>query len=65
MLSISIPMPPSILCERCPSVMRAVVIETEPARYSVTYRCPECGATEVKTHPIPEAQEAPQFLTGS
>ena len=36
MLSISIPMPPSILCERCPGVMRAVVIETEPTGYSVT-----------------------------
>ena len=51
---ISIPMPPGILCERCPSVMRAVVIETEPTIYSVTYRCPQCGAMGIRTHLIPD-----------
>jgi uncharacterized Zn finger protein len=55
MLSISIPMPPGILCERCSSVMRAVVIETEPTGYSVTYKCSQCGATEMRTHSIPDS----------
>jgi hypothetical protein len=33
----ALPMPPAIMCDRCHSVMRAVVIETEPTGYSLTY----------------------------
>jgi hypothetical protein len=55
-------MPPAIMCSACRSVMRAVVIEAEPAGYSLTYSCARCGATEVRTHPMPQAMETPAKL---
>jgi hypothetical protein len=58
----ALPMPPAIACERCHSVMRAVVIETESTGYSLTYTCPQCGATEVKAHNVPLPAETPAKL---
>ena len=58
----ALPMPPAIMCERCRSVMRAVVIETELTGYSLTYSCSRCGATEVKTHAMLLPAETPAKL---
>jgi hypothetical protein len=57
----TVPMPPAMICERCRSVTRAAVIETEHTAYSLTYSCSQCGATEVKTMAIP-ADEAVKLL---
>jgi hypothetical protein len=42
------------LCEHCPSIMRAVVIETEPA----VVRQPEYRARQVKKHLMPPPADA-------
>jgi hypothetical protein len=58
----TLPMPPAITCERCHSVMRAVVIETESTGYSLTYACSQCGATDVKTQKVPLPPDTPANL---
>jgi hypothetical protein len=56
-----VPMPPALVCGHCRNLMRAAVIETEQADYSLTYSCGQCGATRVKKFTLPPDEPAKLF----